>query len=64
MRNVLIMIIKAAMTMSDETSSGGKCRVVCIPPEEELGFLINLPAPCNLLFQPPPEVESKYFSIA
>jgi len=38
----------------DETDSFplGKCRVLCIPPDDEMGFLINLPAPCNLLYQP------------
>ena len=29
-------------------------QVLCIPPDEDMGFLINLPAPCNLLFQPNP----------
>ena len=29
----------------------GKFRVLCISPDEEMGFLINLPAPCNLLYQ-------------
>ena len=30
----------------------GRSRVLCIPPDDEMGFLINLPAPCNLLYQP------------
>ena len=29
----------------------GKFRVLCISPDEDMGFLINLPPPCNLLFQ-------------
>ena len=29
----------------------GKFRVLCISADEDMGFLINLPAPCNLLFQ-------------
>ena len=29
-----------------------KPRVVCIPPDEEMGFLLNLPPPCNVILQP------------
>jgi len=42
----------AGMLQQDEESYPlGKFRVLCISPDEEMGFLINLPAPCNLLFQ-------------
>ena len=27
-------------------------RVVCVAPDEEMGFLLNLPPPCNVLLQP------------
>ena len=33
----------------------GKFRVLCISADEDMGFLINLPAPCNLLFQETPD---------
>ena len=29
----------------------GKFKTLCISPDEDMGFLINLPPPCNLLFQ-------------
>ena len=27
-------------------------KVVCIPPDDEMGFLLNLPPPCNVILQP------------
>jgi len=45
---------KAAMNINEESFPLGKCRVLCIPPDDDMGFLINLPAPCNLLYQPLP----------
>ena len=27
-------------------------RVLCVPPDDELGFLLNLPPPCNVVLQP------------
>ena len=27
-------------------------RVLCVAPDEEMGFLLNLPPPCNVLLQP------------
>ena len=42
----------AGMLHQDEESYPlGKFKVLCISPDEEMGFLINLPAPCNLLYQ-------------
>ena len=42
----------AGMLQQEEESFPlGKFRVLCISPDEEMGFLINLPAPCNLLYQ-------------
>ena len=32
-------------------------QVLCISPDDDMGFLINLPAPCNLLYQPNPSAE-------
>ena len=29
-----------------------KPKVVCIPPDDEMGFLLNLPPPCNVISQP------------
>jgi hypothetical protein len=29
-----------------------KPKVVCISPDDEMGFLINLPPPCNVILQP------------
>ena len=29
-----------------------KPKVVCIPPDDEMGFLLNLPPPCNVILQP------------
>ena len=46
--------MQAALNINDESFPLGKCKVLCIPPDDDMGFLINLPAPCNLLFQPPP----------
>ena len=36
----------------DESYPLGKDKVLCVPPDEEMGFLINLPPPCNVLLQP------------
>ena len=42
----------AGMLNNDEGSFPlGKFKVLCIAPDEDMGFLINLPPPCNLLFQ-------------
>jgi hypothetical protein len=50
------------MNMGEDSSFGGagKCRVICISPDDDMGFLINLPAPCNLLYQPLPEDGKSY----
>ena len=29
-----------------------KSKVICIPPDDEMGFLLNLPPPCNVILQP------------
>jgi len=59
----LSFTLQAAMNMGEESSfSAGKCRVICISPDDDMGFLINLPAPCNLLYQPLPE-DGKFFSV-
>ena len=47
--------VQAAMNMGEESFPLGKCRVLCISPDDDMGFLINLPAPCNLLYQPLPD---------
>ena len=44
---------QAAGMLNNEEGSFplGKFKVLCIAPDEDMGFLINLPPPCNLLFQ-------------
>ena len=42
---------EAAITHEMEEESF-KPRVVCIPPDDEMGFLLNLPPPCNVILQP------------
>lgn len=44
----------AASQGSDEDPAYplGKQRVLCIPPDEDMGFLMNLPPPCNVILQP------------
>ncbi|TRY73107.1 hypothetical protein TCAL_11821 [Tigriopus californicus] len=36
----------------DESNPLGKQRVLCVSPEEDMGFLMNLPPPCNVILQP------------
>ena len=36
----------------EDEDKGPKSRVLCLPPDEEMGFLSNLPPPCNVLLQP------------
>ena len=53
----------AAAATESESYPLGKCKVLCISPDDDMGFLINLPAPCNLLYQPnPTEEECKLFT--
>ena len=35
-----------------EEESYPRERVLCVAPDEEMGFLLNLPPPCNVLVQP------------
>lgn len=28
-----------------------KCKVLCVSPDEEMGFLMSLPPPCNVILQ-------------
>ena len=42
---------EAAITHEMEEESF-KPKVVCIPPDDEMGFLLNLPPPCNVISQP------------
>ena len=46
---------QAAGMLGNNEESGsfplGRFKVLCIAPDEDMGFLINLPPPCNLLFQ-------------
>lgn len=44
---------EAAITHEmDEEAGYGKPKVVCISPDDEMGFLLNLPPPCNVILQP------------
>ena len=47
----------AAATLEADSYPLGKCKVLSISPDDDMGFLINVPAPCNLLFQPNPTEE-------
>ncbi len=42
----------ASASAGEEDSESGKCRVLCVSPDEEMGFLLNLPPPCNVILQP------------
>ena len=42
---------EAAITHEMEEESF-RPKVVCIPPDDEMGFLLNLPPPCNVILQP------------
>jgi len=42
---------QAAMGSDEGSFPLGKFKTLCISPDEDMGFLINLPPPCNLLFQ-------------
>ena len=49
MKFIYILLFQAVN--DGESFPLGKFRVLCISADEDMGFLINLPAPCNLLFQ-------------
>ena len=57
---------QAAGMLNNEDSGGsfplGRFKVLCIAPDEDMGFLINLPPPCNLLFQQEALVSKKVAS--
>ncbi len=36
----------------EEEQQRNKCKVLCVAPDEEMGFLMNLPPPCNVMLQP------------
>ncbi len=36
----------------EEEEEQNKCKVLCVAPDDELGFLMNLPPPCNVVVQP------------
>ena len=36
----------------EESNPMGKDRVLCVTPDDEMGFLLNLPPPCNVVLQP------------
>jgi hypothetical protein len=42
----------AAAAQEEEDQSVNKIRVLCVSPDEEMGFLMNLPPPCNVIIQP------------
>ena len=44
--------ITANTVAEKEEESYNRERVVCVAPDEEMGFLLNLPPPCNVLLQP------------
>ena len=44
--------IAANAIVEKEEESYNRERVVCVAPDEEMGFLLNLPPPCNVLLQP------------
>ena len=43
---------EAAITHEMEEEAFQKNKVICIPPDDEMGFLLNLPPPCNVVLQP------------
>ena len=42
----------AAAVAEKEEENYARERVLCVAPDEEMGFLLNLPPPCNVLLQP------------
>lgn len=40
------------MQQQAAVANDGGVRVLCIPPDEEMGFLLDLPPPCNVLLRP------------
>lgn len=57
---------QATGMLNNDDSGGsfplGRFKVLCIAPDEDMGFLINLPPPCNLLFQQEALVSKKVAS--
>ena len=47
-----VQLNQASVEVKEEESYPQRERVVCLPPDEEMGFLLNLPPPCNVLVQP------------
>ena len=39
-------------TAAEKEEESYRERVLCVAPDEEMGFLLNLPPPCNVLLQP------------
>ena len=42
----------AASAVGEKEEETYRERVLCVAPDEEMGFLLNLPPPCNVLLQP------------
>ena len=42
----------AVVSAEKEEENYARERVLCVAPDEEMGFLLNLPPPCNVLLQP------------
>ena len=42
----------AASAVAEKEEESYRERVLCVAPDEEMGFLLNLPPPCNVLLQP------------
>ena len=44
--------VAAVAIAEKEEDNYARERVLCVAPDEEMGFLLNLPPPCNVLLQP------------
>ena len=44
--------LQASGEEGEEEGQRGGVRVLCVAPDDELGFLLNLPPPCNVVLQP------------
>ena len=44
--------MQASGEEGEEEGQRGGVRVLCVAPDDELGFLLNLPPPCNVVLQP------------
>ena len=48
----VLAMAAAQVQQEEEEEQQPKCKVLCVSPDDELGFLMNLPPPCNVMLQP------------